>query len=328
MIRILIVLFALKVFYAKGQINLVPNWSFEIFNQCPNNWDQLYKVNNWIKCGAGTPDYWNAYDTSYVAGVPNNQAGYQFASSGTAYIGADFYSLTGGNTNSYREFFGTQLISSLIPGTTYYITLKVSSTIRDTSDTQFQYASNNQCVLFTTLPYSQANPLPILNFAQLVNSAIITDTAGWTTLRWSFVADSSYQFIVIGNFFNDSLTAGTLINPTGGVPFAYYYIDDVCVSTDSMYCETLSGMDEVRWQSGVRVYPNPCFYELTVELRNMPDSEILASIYDLNGRLILNKKMQFINQRSYIDLCSLNAGMYLLFLQSKNKSKKLVFIKN
>jgi hypothetical protein len=41
---------------------------------------------------------------------------------------------------------------------------------------------------------------------------------------------SAFEYIIIGNFFNDAATS--LVSGSGCTNGAYYYCDDVCISTD------------------------------------------------------------------------------------------------
>ena len=50
----------------------------------------------------------------------------------------------------------------------------------------------------------------------------------WIKISERFVASSESEYLVIGNFFPDSLTL-TKPGPSGSLPYAYYYIDDVLV---------------------------------------------------------------------------------------------------
>jgi hypothetical protein len=66
----------------------------------------------------------------------------------------------------------------------------------------------------------------------LNNGPFITDTLNWTKVEMSFVADSAYQWITIGSF-TDSLTTDSIrvSNAPGGFQGAYYYIDDIFLTT-------------------------------------------------------------------------------------------------
>jgi hypothetical protein len=70
--------------------NLVPNSSFEEYEACPHNYNELKNAIPWFRSTQGTTDYFNACDTFHLegkinAGVPNNYFGYQEAHTGQAY---------------------------------------------------------------------------------------------------------------------------------------------------------------------------------------------------------------------------------------------------
>lgn len=87
------------------------------------------------------------------------------------------------------------------------------------------------CTL-STLPYSVGNPFPINNQSLFHSDSILTDTVNWIKLSTSFIADSAYQYLIIGNFYDDNNTDTLSVNNIGNV--GYYYIDDVCLTTDSI----------------------------------------------------------------------------------------------
>jgi hypothetical protein len=84
-------------------------------------------------------------------------------------------------------------------------------------------ASNNIGVRFTTKPYSASFPPPINNTATLNTDTIVKDTLNWILLSWNFTADSAYNYIYIGNFFDNAHTDTVVINaPNGQFGIAYY----------------------------------------------------------------------------------------------------------
>jgi gliding motility-associated-like protein len=58
------------------------------------------------------------------------------------------------------------------------------------------------------------------------------------TVSGFFIADSAYQYIAIGNFFDDSNTDTSSVGSSSNVQIGYYFIDDVWVSEvkDSTEC--------------------------------------------------------------------------------------------
>src|SRR6185295_2533321 len=107
----------------------------------------------------------------------------------------------------------------------------------------------------------------------------------WTTVSGSFVADSNYSFVSFGNFFVDSLTDSVQIR--GPVCDAYYFIDDVCVSIDSLTCNSsLENIKENIFNDGITLFPNPTSGILTVSFQNFRDAEV--RIYDGLGRKVFS----------------------------------------
>src|SRR5262249_45922638 len=108
-------------------------------------------------------------------------------------------------------------------------------------------AINNLGVLFSTRPYCVVyddtflnicvlnDDAPLTNFAHVYSTQIIDDTVKWKTIEGSFIADSAYEYIIVGNVYDFAHTSyrAFRIDPNH---FPYYYVDDVCVSEDSFTC--------------------------------------------------------------------------------------------
>lgn len=220
----LILLFMFATNYIQAQ-NLVPNPSFEEHTGC------IFldsDCNNWMSF-RDTPDYWHyCQSNSY-----SNGAGFQIPRTGEAYAGFIGYDKNNPNT---REYFGVPLASPLVIGEKYYVSFYVSSGYKKHI---FNVTHNNMGAMFTT--YSYYDPfgtLPHPNFAHIKETEIISDTVNWIKISSSFIADSAYTFMIIGNFFDDSFM-DTLNFPDSVWNFrSYYFVDDVCVSTDSCLCDT------------------------------------------------------------------------------------------
>jgi OOP family OmpA-OmpF porin len=110
------------LFSLKAQVNLVPNPSFEEYEDCPVSLAD-FSVSNWF-IPKYSPDYYNSCATSSQTGVPDNWGGGGYAHSGEAYAGiivwvAEPYS-------NVREFFSVKLNESLIPGKKYNVEFYVS----------------------------------------------------------------------------------------------------------------------------------------------------------------------------------------------------------
>ena len=50
---------------------------------------------------------------------------------------------------------------------------------------------------------------------------------------------------------------------------SYYYVDDICVSVDSMACSMKTNVQELRYNEDIKIYPNPSTQFLTLEFENI-----------------------------------------------------------
>lgn len=292
----------LSFFIGKAQ-NLVPNGSFEEMVSCPNDIDQIGYATGWS--GFST-EYFNACDTigSFLAyySVPENVLGYQNAASGNGYAGLIPYIDT---INPYREFIQNTLTAILTPGTRYFLSFKVSL-----SDYNL-CATNNIGILLSTFPFAIDNSALIYNHAQLFSPTIISDTANWTFLSGSFIADSAYQYVIVGNFFDNVHTSSFNFNQPISYS-SYYYIDDVCVSTDSMLCNTSVGIQEPKQNEAVNIYPNPFTNQISLEVSNA--EEVTVHLSDMLGRQVL---LATFSASATISTASLVRGVYFYTVENE-----------
>jgi len=236
-------------FVLKAQINLVPNPSFEDTLGCPNGVPDLDGVcKNWVTF-RGTPDYFNTCSNN--EGFYNSW-GYQQAHTGNAYAGILEYASYDYN---WKEQLGVQLISPLIINQKYYLSFYISLAYT------YLYANvacNKIGALLTTYLYYDPNATSILpNYSTIYTNTIITDTINWTRVSGSFIADSAYQYIIIGSFFDYNHT-DTVHLPYQVIPQdCIYYLDDICLTTDSIYNEIWTGLNEITIDKSIITYPNP-----------------------------------------------------------------------
>jgi len=292
--------FASKTF---AQQNLVPNPSFEEYTDCPQEVGEFSKVEKW-KNFRGSPDYYNTCSDTF-ASVPCNRLSCQVASSGNAYGG-----LFGLNfNNSYREIVGVQLSEPLIIGQTYYVSFKTSAVYGGYYG--IFWFSNKLGIKFSTQEYSENNPVPINNFAHIYSEDIISDTSNWTTIQGTFIADAAYSHVMIGNFYdNQNTDTLAVINISLG---AYYYVDDVCVTTNPSGCSFTSNLSNTANDQFV-VYPNPVSERFYIEhtYHGMPN----ILMYDITSRLVpISVKHKI--ALTEIDVSHLQSGLYYLRIESQ-----------
>lgn len=222
--------------------NLVPNPSFEEYTYCPDAEGQIDSVVGWQTC-RGSCDYYNTCAVPHLFGVPNNIVGHQIPVSGNGYAGVICYSTNVQDTIALREWIGISLLEPMEIGALYYASVRISwTTNEDTIIGSLRYASNKFGFRFSTQPYITYDFQNVLNNAHIYSNEIVTDSIGWTLISGSFVADSAYTFLSLGNFFGDLSTDRVLLNPTGSNDGSYYYVDDVCVSPVQGQCPLAAGL--------------------------------------------------------------------------------------
>jgi hypothetical protein len=220
-------------FVVCGQINLVPNPSFEIMDSCPSIYLLINGAPPWFQPNypqipsATSTDLFHPCSSNQNLQAPTNAAGYQNARTGLAYAGfALFTSLLQNNNREYAE---VELDSNLIDQSDYCVSINVSVSglwACYGSSAIGIYFSEDTCQYFSNSYFT----LPVV--PQLVNDSnnIITDTVNWTQLKWIYKPQGGEKFITIGNFWNAGYVSQNS-TPIGNCssPAAYFYMDDVSV---------------------------------------------------------------------------------------------------
>ena len=169
-----------------------------------------------------------------------------------------------------------------------------------------------------TQPHDPLNTPPVDNFAHDYADVVVTDTTSWTKVQGSFVADSAYKYIVIGNFFDDVETTITDCNTAQSVQ-AYYYIDKVCLSTDSIACDIVNGIAYPSKPAEITLFPNPV--QNTLELQYLTGQNQYA-ILSANGTKVKSGTLSEIEHA--LDVSALPNGLYFLHLNGKQTFKFVV----
>ncbi len=197
---------------------------------------------------------------------------------------------------------GSKLTVTLTIGTKYFISFKTVKSW-NTPCAGGGAATNNIGLRFSKVPFTDANPPPINNYAHLNATTVITDSINWTIIKGVFVADSAYKYVSLGNFFDDANTI--MINGGRG----YYFIDDICVSNDSLTCYALTtGVKELNTKQNICVYPNPTSNFVSI---NLPDQNKISEFHLLNsqGQNILTRTNCSADK---IDLTNYSDGLYFI----------------
>lgn len=292
--------------------NLISNGSFEEYYSCPTATDQVDSVVGWFAV-TQSPDYFNSCSAISEVSVPSNVVGYQVPVSGKAYCGMICYY----STPNAREYIGTHLINPLVVGQKYF----VSFSLNLSGELGFIVGCNKFGCKLSTAPFIY-NSIQPNNEANFYSDSIITDTANWIFIEGSFIADSSYDYIAFGNFFDDSHSDTLSLGEN--TQLTYYYIDDVCLSSDSLSCNLPDDINEISSEDAIQIVPNPSTIFFTVSATQKINSVRVLNI--LGQDIYIDKTAVFPMQKKQIETEQWNKGIYFVELQIGNLvfSKKII----
>lgn len=305
-------------FGSKAQVNLVPNHSFENHTQCPVNADNISDVTNWSKPTTGTPDYYNAcFDSSMlwsnVMDIPLNMIGYQSAiGNGLGYAGIV---VVQPGTQTYREYVQAQLNAVLSAGQKYYVSMYVS--LADSS----RYATDDFGIYFSSNPINLSSFDAFGYIPQIQNTqgVFLDDMINWIKISGSFIATGNEQYITIGNF-KDDISTDTIrvISQSWIENLAYYYIDEICISTDSLTCNSTVGVKKID-SYDINIFFNSSRKEIIIK----EVGSYTLQVSDLYGNTLSSNKL---TGDQSLDVSLFNEGYYIVNLNSEKgiRSKKIL----
>lgn len=235
--------FLLVSFYSYTQ-NLVPNYSFEEFEECPDEVTVKSKtllIPHWEMPNRGTSDYFNACAIHQV-NVPDNILGSMFALDGSAYAGIVLIERPPSLVNlrkplNYREYLQTELTDSLEKGKLYCVKFYYSIASYST------YAVNRIGLYLSSSKCTKRNNPKVLQVEpqiELDTTSICIERDYWHQVCDTFRALGEEKYITIGNFYNDddtkveildySIYRSSIQQTIIENKIAYYYIDVVSVT--------------------------------------------------------------------------------------------------
>lgn len=210
--------------------NLIPNPGFENLGSPPCSWITspggfTAAVNNWTMPSNGSTDIFSTYVSSTCFGHPmsthSSRIGQQMPRTGNVSSALLTYGAGCGYQPNYREYLQAQLTTPMVAGQAYDVEFYVS--LGDAAS----LATNNLGAHFRTGPYFQATCFVISPTPQFNNTAVITNSTGWTLVSGTVTATANWTHVIFGNFFTNAATA-TASGP-GANSNTRYFIDDVSV---------------------------------------------------------------------------------------------------
>ena len=241
-ITVLVLTSMVFTYWANAQ-NFVPNPGFESIKKKPcfflyypprDTATQNINIylNDWYTPTGGTPDPWSYSDTINDTRCTQNLKGLGVsARTGQSCIGL----YTGANKfrspflrPTYREYIQTQLKQPLRQGGIYYAELYVLRSPYSGSVTNNLgiYFSKQAIFLKETDWQHYGAVLPVS--PQINQTQLITDAKKWQRISGCFIAQEDYEYITVGNFYDDNHTK---LQAVFGLrdDYPYYLIDDVSV---------------------------------------------------------------------------------------------------
>ena len=228
------IIFLCLTHWASAQVvqNLVRNSSFEIYKSLPIDLGQVNRATYWSSPTAATPDFFHKRAKSESVDVPKNKMGMTKARTGHAYAGIYVYTSRYSRRN-FREYLQVQLKQPMYPGETYCI--KAHVYLSESSNRALERLE----VSASRGPVSRDHKEPItyLKPQSLIsqNQKALTKRE-WIEIKGKYEAVGGERYIIIGNFSDDRHTKVTgaieidsFRNPH--VDFAYYFVDDICVTS-------------------------------------------------------------------------------------------------
>ena len=207
--------------------NLVTNAGFETLTSTANSINGIGVAPGWTSAG-GSPDYFTSATL-----VSFGRADFQTAFEGNGLAGIlNSPIVTGGSTNAQFEYLQTELLSELVAGETYRLSMMVAHADRSrrrAPDLGMHLSTNTAFNQPTGVSFLPITLTPTLNnpFGGLITSR------DWILFETLYTATGGERYLTIGNFLQNP---GNEIPPSP-VGFSYgtgfYLIDNVSVESAS-----------------------------------------------------------------------------------------------
>jgi outer membrane protein OmpA-like peptidoglycan-associated protein len=250
--------------------NLVPNASFEKYEDRIRRYDEFNKTTGWYSPNDAISELFVSAEKSRYINVPENMYGKEMPYEGENYAGIVTYSYRG---KEPRTYIGVELKKKMADNALYCIKFQASLAERS------RYAANNLGVVISSKKITEKGEGSILNKEAITTdkNEVVQTVDGWWEFCKRYNAKGGERYLMIGNFETDERTSTeTLELPAayveeGPAIAAYYYIDNVEVReiqpSENCGC------------SNTRIPENKVIYSSTVQLDDdMPVGEKVEAI--------------------------------------------------
>ena len=228
----LLVFLSLCFCSVRGQ-NLVPNPGFEEYERLPCYLNQFFLqdlVVDWLQPLRTTSDYWNSLSDTSCDLKPTSSTVLPRTGSGmAAMIIAD---ISMGAPDEYKEYLEVPLKDRLKEGSLYNVAFYAASQKEKLFNDVQPMEANNLGIAFSGKEirnYATAHPPFLLMRPAIKAEEIVPADRTWHRIGGCFVSDSSYQYLLVGNFNHIDSTSTRLLAGAQGSEKAYYFVDDISV---------------------------------------------------------------------------------------------------
>lgn len=180
--------------------------------------------------------------------------------------------------------------------------------------------------------------LDVSTFKLIANSHPVTYTInGAGNLRFQFaninLPDSnsnepaSHGAVTYSIMPKVGLAPASVIHNTASIVFDFNTAVVTNTTENIIISNMPNGWNEiVNAENPISVYPNPATQMITISAQENLSNAVI-SIYDLSGKLVLQKEIQSKNKKTNLDISSLGNGMYMIQVNNNNRLSRFKLMK-
>jgi hypothetical protein len=280
------IVFELFIAISKGQ-NFILNPDFELFSQCPVDFDEVFKCNNWISV-VSSPDY---YDCSFTSSSA-------YPSSTNAYSGTGFMGFAAYDANGSSEAIGQNLSQPLLPGLNYSLSFACKKTDGG--------SWSSSCGGMAVYGFKQGMPSDALgiHISQVAGAVMLGTTPVITNVSWELF---KLDFSPMDTIHQIAFTVEHVPNC-----FECLFLDSINLSSDST-----TGIDQsTNASDGLYVSPNPASDYVFVKCNSF--RILFVTLENLVGEKLLSKELM--SNEGDLSLKDLAPGLYLIMIELENET--------